>query len=259
MKSKRAKRRRSMTDDPRIGEAFRHVHTPWLVECARQFAWGCRAEAAKQDAGLSGDSGRNQRDPFAAIGVEAFFNELPAETEALARRDPVLARLRDAPIQAEEERARVELKFIVACMATGRAADRGAEPFQGLDLLVDLRNAIAHVRSYEHTFAEDGRVDSEPRKLLARLFTRGLIADAGRHPVEMFMSVVGTPEAAEWSVATAQATIDYVIEGLQHEHSRELCCFHFSPMLFGKLASDRAARTERAGARPDARRKRPTR
>lgn len=102
MKSKRAKRRRSMTDDPRIGEAFRHVHTPWLVECARQFAWGCRAEAAKQDAGLSGDSGRNQRDPFAAIGVEAFFNELPAETEALARRDPVLARLRDALIQAED-------------------------------------------------------------------------------------------------------------------------------------------------------------
>ncbi len=229
-----------MSDDPRIGEGFRHVHTPWLVGCAREFAWRCRADAAKQgfpetQAGISAIL-------FAAIGVEAFFNELTAETEALARRDPILARLRDALIQAEEERARIELKFIVACMATGRAVDRGAEPFQGLDLLVDLRNAIAHVRSYEHAVAEDGRVDSEPRKLLARLFARRLIADPGRHPVEMFMSVVGTPEAAEWSVATAQATIDYVIDGLQDEHSRELCLFHFSSKRFGKLASDRGAK-----------------
>jgi hypothetical protein len=41
-------RRHAMSDDRRIGEAFRDVHTPWPVGCAREFAWRCRADAAKQ-------------------------------------------------------------------------------------------------------------------------------------------------------------------------------------------------------------------
>ena len=89
-------------------------------------------------------------------------------------------------------------------------------------------------------------MDAEPRKLLARLFAKGLIRDPTRDPVEMFLAAVGTPDTAEWSVITAQAVIDYVIDGRQDEQSRELCLFHFSPARFQKFADERTIKSAHA-------------
>src|SRR5271169_5108838 len=91
---------------------------------------------------------------FSAAALEGFMNELPIMAGELTIRQPesTLAALHSLLEELEESRASVASKLCFArWVLSGSTFSKGEQPFQDFKLLIDVRNALLHLReeSYE--------------------------------------------------------------------------------------------------------------
>jgi hypothetical protein len=150
---------------------------------------------------------------FSAISVETFLNEL-AYTAGLPLHagDPVATALASCLDEIEESRGSVRLKLKVAVLTlTGKPVPAGAQPYQDFDLLFRVRDAIVHLKSYQHVF-ENNTVIVEPGNLLRSLHSRGLIDNPDGFPTDSFLGKLTHPTLCAWAVDAAKDTITHVVD-----------------------------------------------
>jgi hypothetical protein len=148
---------------------------------------------------------------FAAASLEALVNEVTdlAQLELQAGGgDNLLQAFVDAASEAEESRVPVSLKFIISSIVlTGRSYSRGEQPFQDFALLMNLRNAIMHLRptSFSKVREDDAHLDVQldANSVLAQLEARRLIKLPSINATTDLLSQASGPKVAQWAVNAA--------------------------------------------------------
>lgn len=148
---------------------------------------------------------------FSAMTLEAYLSQAVFVSEKWRDRDPkieafiqVIGEMDDRDIGAS-----MKAKYFMAYTIVGdKPMDRGAEPFQGFDLLVDLRNHLIHLKP-------DTQSSSRSQKLLARFSDRKLIAEIDESNRGSWVMYVSNPKVAKWACNVASS----MIQGLSNHAS----------------------------------------
>jgi len=158
---------------------------------------------------------------FAAIAVESFVNDLVDDVSwsGLGELDPALARLRELAAAVIEKHTRLLRKIQVIHVALiGKRCDRGQQPFQDLDLLLRLRNALVHSRpetlSAVDAISQAGvptHHQPAPHPLVARLVERGIVPSPPKDVLTSLLAVLHHPRVAVWAYNTAVAVNSHLI------------------------------------------------
>jgi hypothetical protein len=140
---------------------------------------------------------------FAAASVEGFINELAELARSLNNKvaNPgfeKVDRFGKLALEAEEARASAKFKFRLAeAVFESATMSKGTQPFQDLSLLIDLRNALVHLKP------------SSRESILRQLEDRQLLAEALTDNVS-WLRRAATRATAEWAMKTADSAIEYV-------------------------------------------------
>ena len=113
---------------------------------------------------------------FAASAFEAFLNELAELTSGTGDtpgvNDPTIVRLSKALCEAEDRRRSTRVKYKLAGKMLRTTFDRGRSPWLDLDLLIDIRNAIMHLRPTRFSVGGKDGFSISGDELVARLRQR---------------------------------------------------------------------------------------
>jgi hypothetical protein len=149
---------------------------------------------------------------FAVATLEAFFNEI--EDENL----PGLARALRA---ADRDREVVAAKLnAISSLFTGTPYSKGKRPFQDLKLLLNLRNAVLHLKprdefEFKGTLIQPGVVPlvKVENELLEKLRSKNILARIPVSPPDQgtFLAVVRTAAVAQWACNTAVDVMQAVV------------------------------------------------
>lgn len=175
--------------------------------------------AYERTKGASSDRAQHDRDPliavvFSVITLEAFINEVAQLAAREARRKgnpPSVAAFADLTDEIEESRGSLGLKFCVARhLFAGHPYDKGSQPYQDFDLLIDLRHALIHWKPREK-FEPDGKggLAVKPPDIVGRLRAKNILAEleAGQ-----FIAWISTRAVARWACNTAAAMVRSIAE-----------------------------------------------
>jgi hypothetical protein len=153
---------------------------------------------------------------FSVIGAEAFINEtaelasdmIPGE-ESEPRK---LKAFVDFIKQAEEAHGSLEFKYHIArWVFSGEVPDKGINPYQDFDLLVDVRNTLVHFKLLEKIkFVEDG-VLMEPPKLLERLRSKNVLVEPPPGMNTPWLFRILTEDMAIWACSTSSAMVKDIV------------------------------------------------
>ena len=96
---------------------------------------------------------------FSALTLEAFINEVGALAAAVPSSDrcdpPVFDKLGEVLVNEEESRDSTLDKFLLAKqILSGSSYDKSRMPYQSFKTLIDLRNALAHIKHAKRIFKE---------------------------------------------------------------------------------------------------------
>jgi hypothetical protein len=95
----------------------------------------------------------------AAASLEAFINELPAVADGVLRVGHQHAKMRtfsDLMNELEQSKGSLKSKLILAkWILCGIPFDKGASPFQDASALIDIRNALMHIKGFDVLGFED--------------------------------------------------------------------------------------------------------
>ncbi len=125
----------------------------------------------------------------------------------------------------ERCRASVEAKYQLAKrMLSGRQYDRGNQSYQDFKMLIDLRNAIVHIKTlhvYEVTPTGVNPLTQLPR-VINQLEARGVLADvsAVSDPPASWIERLQCLGSARWSCTSAENMIDSVIAAMADSRFR---------------------------------------
>ena len=156
---------------------------------------------------------------FSAIAIEGFVNDLLADVSwvPLDELDPPLRQLQELAAAAgiEDRHTPLFRKISVIYVAlTGKRCDTGRQPFQDLDLLLDLRNSLVHSRpetlNVEKANSPSGvstHHQVQPAKLAVRLAQRGIVPSPPKEVLTSLLAILHHPNAAAWAYNTAIASI----------------------------------------------------
>lgn len=160
---------------------------------------------------------------FSAAALEAFFNEMAdlagsdAMNSSLHPPNPtsvaVYARL---AAEVEESRGSIALKFRLARgLLNGEGGDKGSSAYEDFSLLMELRNALVHLKpAHEITLDPVGRYSLEPAKIIKRLRAKGILAVAEGGAQMSWLPSICTRAAARWACNTATDTVHLIIEAM---------------------------------------------
>ncbi len=150
---------------------------------------------------------------FSAASLEALVNEVTCEAEIEVRSaradgplqswEELLEAFVEAMLEVERSRGSTQLKFIVASrVLAGPVYRRGAQPYQDFALLMDLRNAIMHMRPATIVgTVEDWQLQGGA--FLKELQARALVSPPPAKAVGNPLDAVSQPLVARWAVNTA--------------------------------------------------------
>lgn len=146
---------------------------------------------------------------LSAIAFEAFFNDVidmasfpwsdnePWEIRAFAYLSEILAE-RHVPLDC-----RLETGFYVL---THKPLERGHQPFQDLQLLLELRNRLVHKRPESAPMPALGHTpEPSPHRLIERLVDRKVIPAPSGADAPFLLQYLEAPAVAHWAVKTAVA------------------------------------------------------
>ncbi|MBN2404201.1 MAG: hypothetical protein JXE06_01320 [Coriobacteriia bacterium] len=205
-------------------------------------------EAARRACAQSSDPrGYVAHDPFvaavfSAAAGEAFINELPVIAEHPSKPDPELS---DPPEvqhlisllgEAESARYEIRLKFLLAKLAlTRRTFDKGVNPYQDFATLIDLRNALLHMKSerIEGVLAKGSNPTFVHPKLISRLRGTNVLASAHAESSAGWTYLVSTPAAATWACNATASIVRDLHDSMPHcQLKAKMNIFYFSHGAF---------------------------
>jgi hypothetical protein len=142
--------------------------------------------------------------------LEAFINELGVlAARALPTDPPTVTGLGSMLGDIEDSRGTTKLKYMAAAIAfRGRTYDKGCEPFQSMELLFRVRDAIVHLKSEQLEFDERGSATwSSHTWVLEKLRSKSVLAEhdpfeyVGTSPT--WLSLLNTRAVARWACNVA--------------------------------------------------------
>ncbi len=161
---------------------------------------------------------------FAAMAVEGFVNDFIGEVSwtQVDKLDPPLALLRElaSAIDLDARQTSLFLKIQVIHVALiGTRCDMGQPPFQDLDVLLGLRNALVHSRPEKLKVVDAITPDGVPthhqevddKSLVARLAKLGIVPAPPKEVLTSMFAVLHHPRVAVWAYNTAIVTIKFLV------------------------------------------------
>ena len=173
---------------------------------------------------------------MSVVAVEAFVNELGelavsppqmGEKKTETDREKVVA-LGSVLQDLEEQSVSTRTKLQVAHhLLTGKALDKGAMPYQDLDLLARIRNELVHKKAEVLVLHPSGKTLGDHHPLIIRLAQRGVIEAPSEKQAPQFQPFITRPEVALWAHNTALATIRFVMDLLPEGFVKQILNFGF--------------------------------
>jgi hypothetical protein len=166
---------------------------------------------------------------FSALALEAFINEVGAlavaATPSNARGDPpILDVLGTALVNEEESRDSILFKFLLAKrILSGLSYDKGRMPYQGFKALVNLRNALAHVKHLHiYGWTTTGlNLLTKPPSGIRHLESKHVLADVSDHtPPAHWIEKLQCRATAIWACTTTADMIRSLIEAMPESQFR---------------------------------------
>jgi hypothetical protein len=163
---------------------------------------------------------------FAAASLESFVNELPSIADAILKngyKDDRIRAFADLMNELEESKASVKSKLVLAkWVLSGVPFDKGSSPFQDISALIDVRNALMHIKGTTAVAIENDKpVFGQPR-VLEFLRAKKLLASFPPDSTWAGISwteAVRTPACAKWACNTAAATALAIVSTLPPDGS----------------------------------------
>ncbi len=154
---------------------------------------------------------------FAAIAGEAFINELAdiAAHDSVVRLDlgpepPEVDDLISLLSEAEANRAPTGFKFLVGKLALARRTyDKGANPYQDFATLIDLRNALVHLKTerFEGVLTKGGVIESRHPPVIDRLRAKNVLVELDNNGHASWTYLVSTAATAKWACNATAAIV----------------------------------------------------
>jgi hypothetical protein len=158
---------------------------------------------------------------FAALSVEAFFNELPTldgwqseDKPSLVALDERLKALRRVLELAEDHNIQSTGKLQLAHEILGRPVSRGDPPLQGYALLKQFRDAVVHAKPSSIAVYTTAEFESSRRKVLDALLSRGLLMDDPAKRGQPFLDWLNSPALGRWAIKTAAVVVIMTLDAL---------------------------------------------
>jgi hypothetical protein len=156
---------------------------------------------------------------FAASAFEAFINELDelaaGTGDTPGATEPIIALLSDVFKEAEACRASIRLKYLVAgTVITGKPFERGRQPWQDLDLLFKVRNAIVHLAPTVFEVRGGKAFVMSGDDLMEQLRQRRVLPDLPAGHVMIFLHRLAERSAARWAVNTTVQAVRTILSAL---------------------------------------------
>jgi hypothetical protein len=139
---------------------------------------------------------------LSALAVESFLNELANLNKYSPQEELSIPLQLAASVlsELEENNAQIKLKVMMSHYAlTGNMIDKGAQPYQDFELLVNLRNALVHPKPII--------TDGELHKFVKQLVSRKVIKSPQNEQMETWRKSVLQPSVARWAYSTATSII----------------------------------------------------
>jgi hypothetical protein len=155
---------------------------------------------------------------FAAAAFEAFVNELDELAAGTGGtrgvEDPRIKSLAEVLGEAEESKASTRLKYLLAGVALqGTPFDRGAQPWQDLELLIRIRDSIVHLRPIRFQMGDKG-FSTTGDKLIQQLRERRLLPTLPDAHVMFYLQWLAPRSVARWAVNTAVRAVMTIVAAL---------------------------------------------
>ena len=214
---------------------------------SQSFALCDVAIAAHNRSLLEADAKKNARsnDPlisivFAVATCESFITELARFAENAAKRPHPSIPDEPGEIQSfvnlykefEETKARLTSRFILAYqILSGVPADKGDLPYQDFALLVDVRNALIHIKLDELlSESVDNSITMRYPKVISKLHGKCKMAPLPvANTLTSWTQLISTPSVAEWTIRTAVTTIIWIINAIPKKKLRTQMELFYSP------------------------------
>lgn len=144
---------------------------------------------------------------LAAAASEAFINELAAEVQKIRDLASGLVAFGSVMREIEDARGSLALKYLVASHAlSGKMFDRGAQPFQDVDLLRRLRDLLIHVKSPD-LLRDPPSSSSQRLPLIVALRQKGLTYPLAKGTQTPWFNELQTYKLAAWACDISQKMI----------------------------------------------------
>lgn len=163
---------------------------------------------------------------FAASAFEAFVNELAELTNGTGDtpgvNDPTIVRLSKALCEAEDRRRPTRVKYKLAGKMLGKGFDRDRSPWQDLDLLIDIRNAIMHLRPTRFSVGGEGWFSISGEDLVAELRQRTALPSLPPKSVmATWLNWLVFRAVARWAVNTTVQAVLTIVSALPEGQFKE--------------------------------------
>ena len=163
---------------------------------------------------------------FSAMATEGFINEVGAcAAFSISDSEPAtIVALSTVLAETEASRGSTEAKYMLARIAlTGRAYDRGSNPYQDFAVLMDARNALVHHKPERWVVqeAEPDILSLQDAAVRRKLAERNLLWEPPRsYPFVSLIERMGTRAVARWACEVADAMIRSLLSVLPDSECR---------------------------------------
>jgi hypothetical protein len=164
---------------------------------------------------------------FSAMTLEAFINEfgdLAAADWASAPGDPQSIKEMGVALKGLEERqASIQRKYRKAKrILTGQHYDQSGQPYQDFKMLIDLRNALVHIKGLGLYGVSSTGTDSltQSPDVIAQLRGDVLADVSGMDPPAFWIEKLQCLASARWACTTAADMIDSIIAAMPESRFR---------------------------------------
>ncbi len=150
---------------------------------------------------------------LSTLAVEAFLNELGNVNSFVPKEELSTSLNLSASVldELEKNNAQIRLKLMVSYYAlTGKLIDKGAQPYQDFDLLVDIRNALVHPKPIR--LSQRAVEDNGQHKFVKQLISRKVIDPPNEGLTKSWRTYILQPSVARWSYSVATSIIVDLID-----------------------------------------------
>jgi len=167
---------------------------------------------------------------FSAATLESFMSQAVFMAEEWSHLHPKIETFAQFMGELEGREAASSLKtkyYLAHWIICGTPFERGKSPFQDFDLLIDLRNALIHLKP-------DKQTSEKTQKLLHCLKSKNLIPDRlfpnydanAPERRSVWVRYISTDVVAKWACNTAAAMIEEFWKNAPEEEIRQFFSIH---------------------------------